>query len=118
MAIDDAPDSLGDLVEITASDRKLLGWRGLMKKVAHQGRVLFTCRRELEVVMLTVDEYKTLVKASHAADRMNASALELLRKQFDERLSALKSPDAGHRLREVSNTVTKLGGMVKAGTSF
>ncbi len=88
-----------------------------MKKVAHQGRALFTCRREPQAVMLTVDEYKTLVKASHAADRMNASALEL-RKQFDEHLSALKSPDAGHLLREVSNTVTKLGGMVKAGTSF
>lgn len=59
--------------------------------------------------MLSIEEYQALVSAAHATDHSNASALELLRKQLDERLSVLRSPDAGDRLRAVSNSVTSHG---------
>jgi PHD/YefM family antitoxin component YafN of YafNO toxin-antitoxin module len=88
-----------------------------MKSVAREGRVLVTNHREPEAVILSIKAYTDLLDAAAAADRAQGSALEVLRRSFDERLAALRSPDAGERLRALINEPTRLGGMVKAGAS-
>lgn len=109
---------LEDVAETPASDFKRLGWRGVMKGVAREGRVLVTNHREPEAVILSIQEYTALVSAAAAADRVQESALDLLRRSFDERLAALRKPDAGDRLRALINEPTQLGGAVKAGADY
>jgi prevent-host-death family protein len=89
-----------------------------MKGVAREGRVVVTNHREPEAVILSIDEYAALVSAVVAADRVQESALDVLRRSFDERLAALRKPDAGDRLRALINEPTRLGGMVKAGAGY
>ncbi len=106
---------LEEVTETPASDFKRLGWRGVMKGVAREGRVVVTNHREPEAVILSIDEYTALVSAVAAADRVQESALDVLRRRFDERLAALRKPDAGDRLRALIDEPTRLGGAVKAG---
>jgi hypothetical protein len=61
--------------------------------------------------------HTALVRASAAGDQVRESALEALRRNFDERLAALRAPDAGDRLRALIDEPTRLDGMVKAGAS-
>ena len=117
MTVTSALNPLQDIEEILASDLKRLGWRGVMKRVAHVGRVVVTNRGEPEAVILSVREYTALTGTSAGADRDQKSALEALRRSFDERLAALREPDAGDRLRALIDEPTRTGGMVKAGAS-
>jgi len=110
-------DPLKDITETPASDLKRLGWRGVMKGVARAGRVLVTNHQEPEAVILSISEYTALVQALVAGNRAQESALETLRRSFDERLASLHAPDAGDRLRALINEPTRLGGRVKAGAS-
>jgi prevent-host-death family protein len=110
-------DQLANIPQTPASDLKRVGWRGVMKSVAREGRVLVTNHREPEAVILSIKVYTALLDAAAAADRARESELDVLRRSFDERLAALRSPDAGERLRALINEPTRLGGMVKVGAS-
>jgi hypothetical protein len=44
--------------------------------------------------------------------------LDALRAKFDDRLAALRAPDAGDRLRKLARRPARLHGKVKAGTGF
>lgn len=111
---------LENITRIPASYLKRLGWRGVMKRVASEGRVLVTNHREPEAVILSIKEYTALASAAASvdrADRAQRSALDALRCSFDDRLAALREPDAGDRLRGLIEDPTKLDGRVKAGSS-
>ena len=82
-----------------ASDVKKLGWRGVMRTVGREGRVLVTNHDQPEAVILSTDEYQRLVQAAAANQGREGDALAALRRQFDERLATLAAPDAGARLR-------------------
>ncbi|RNF84233.1 type II toxin-antitoxin system prevent-host-death family antitoxin [Montanilutibacter psychrotolerans] len=110
-------DSIEDLPRTPASDVKKLGWRGVMKAVSREGKVVVTNHNEPEAVILSVEEYGTIVRALHEAESRNASALDALRHRFDERLASLQAADAGTRLRLLMRGPAKLGGKVKAGES-
>ena len=117
MAASATLNPLENIAQTPASDLKRLGWRGVMKGVEREGKVLVTNHQEPEAVILSIKEYTALVSASAAAERVRESALEALRRSFDERLAALGAPDAGDRLRVLIHEPTRLGGMVKAGAS-
>ena len=108
---------LQNIEQIPASDLNRLGWRGVMKRVAHVGRVVVTNRGEPEAVILSIREYTALVSTPAGADHDQTSPLEALRRSFDERLAVLREPDAGDRLRALIDEPTRTGGMVKAGAS-
>ncbi len=55
---------------------------------------------------------------SEGGDRVQESALENLRRSFDERLAQLRAPEAGDRLRALIDEPTRLDGMVKAGEGY
>lgn len=107
-----------DLARTPASDVKKLGWRGVMKSVSRAGRVVVTNHNQPEAVILSIEEYGSLMQALRAADAQNESALDQLRHRFDERLASLQAPDAGDRLRSMMSGPAKLKGKVKAGATY
>lgn len=110
-------DALEDLPRTPASDVKKLGWRGVMRGIGRNGKVVVTNHNEPEAVILSVDEYGALMHALRNAEAKNESALDALRQRFDERMLSLQEADAGNRLRGVMHGPAKLGGKVKVGTS-
>ena len=111
-------DALEDLPRTPASDVKKLGWRGVMKVIGRDGKVLVTNHNEPEAVILSIAEYGAIVHALHKAESWDDSALDILRHRFDERLASLQAADAGDRLRSVMRSPTKLRGKVRAGASY
>lgn len=118
MAMQLKRDPLEDLPRTPASDVKKLGWRGVMKSVGRTGRIVVTNHNQPEAVILSIEEYGTLMQALQVADAQNESALDQLRHRFDERLASLQGPDAGERLRAMMHGPARLKGEVKAGTGY
>lgn len=110
--------AIEDLPRAPASDVKKLGWRGVMKAIDLKGKVVVTNHNEPEAVILSVDEYTTIMDALQAAASKAEPALDVLRHRFDERLASLQAENAGDRLRALMRRPARLGGKVKAGTSF
>lgn len=111
-------DSIHDLPQVPASDVKKGGWRGLMRTVKSAGPVAITNHSEPEAVVLSAQEYERLVARVSETESKTSASLEVLRHRFDERLAALKQPDAGDRLRAISRSPAKLRGKVKAGSGY
>ncbi len=110
-------DGLAQLPRTPASDVKKLGWRGVMRTVGREGKVLVTNHDQPEAVILSTDEYQRLMQAAAGVQAQQDAALDTLRRRFDERLSTLARPDAADRLRVVFDAPTALQGAVKAGDS-
>ena len=108
---------LEQLPRTPASDVKKLGWRGVMKSVARDGQVLVTHHDTPEAVILSAEAYAAILRALEAASAPQRSALEALQAEFDSTLAALRSADAGTRLRAVMDAPVALRGKVKAGAS-
>lgn len=106
------------LPRLPASDVKKRGWRGVIRTLREQGVVLVTNHDEPEAVILPVNEYAGLVEVAQQAESRMASELEALRRRFDNRLAALRAPDAGARLRSLMRGPARLRGKVKAGTGY
>ncbi|PTD97691.1 type II toxin-antitoxin system prevent-host-death family antitoxin [Pseudothauera lacus] len=107
-------DAIDSLSRTPASDVKRLGWRGVMKAVGSKGKIVVTNHNEPEAVILSIAEYTALANAQTTPD--DAQALEVLRRRFDERLSALHTDDASDRLRALIRSPAKLQGKLKAGS--
>jgi prevent-host-death family protein len=109
-------DPVEDLPRTPASDVKKLGWRGVMRAVGREGRVLVTNHNRPEAVILSIEDYDGILRALREAGARDEAALEALRDRFDQRLASLQAADAGGRLRAVMRGPAKLRGKVKAGT--
>ena len=106
------------LAQVPASDVKKRGWRGVMRTLREQGVVVITNHDEPEAVIIPVGEYARFLDAARQAESRTMSELHALRLRFDERLAALRAPDAGTRLRTVMRRPARLRGKVKAGTGY
>jgi PHD/YefM family antitoxin component YafN of YafNO toxin-antitoxin module len=111
-------DQIENLHAVPASDVKKRGWRGVMRTLDEKGVVLVTNHDEPEAVIIPVKAYQGLLAMVDQAESRAASELEALRLRFDERLAALRTSDAGDRLRSVTRRPAKLRGKVKAGTRY
>ncbi|HXS72892.1 MAG TPA: type II toxin-antitoxin system prevent-host-death family antitoxin [Rhodanobacteraceae bacterium] len=109
---------LDALPRTPASDLKKLGWRGVMKSVDREGKVVVTNHNEPEAVILSMNEYNAIALALEKAESKKASALDVLRQRFDERLASLQSANAGDRLRAAMRSRAKLGGKLKAAKRY
>lgn len=90
------------------------GWRGLVRMLAFEGRLLITMAGRPEAVLLSIAEYSRLVK------RKGNASLKLadLQRRFDVRLASLQETDAGVRLRAIMSKPGRLAGKVKAGQPY
>ena len=111
-------NSIEDLPHTPASDLKKLGWRGVMKSVGRQGKVVVTNHNEPEAVILSAGEYTALLQSLEKIESRNESALDALRHRFDERLALLQIADADSRLRSLIRGTAQLNGKVKVGASY
>lgn len=111
-------NSIEDLPHTPASDVKKLGWRGVMKSVGRQGKVVVTNHNEPEAVILSTGEYNAILQSLQTVESQNESALDALRHRFDQRLASLQAADAGNRLRALIREPAKLSGKVKVGASY
>lgn len=109
---------LDQLPVAPASSVKKEGWRGMMRALSTEGRLLVTNHNHPEAIILSIAEYTKLVKAAAAAEHIAPNPLVELRRKIDERLAALDAPDAGDRLREIIRNPAPLNGQVKAGATF
>jgi PHD/YefM family antitoxin component YafN of YafNO toxin-antitoxin module len=113
-----AYENLEQLPRTPASDVKKLGWRGVMRAIKLNGKVVVTNHNEPEAVIIAVEEYEAMLRIMQQAESKTESVLDALRHRFDERLTVLQAPDAGDRLRSVMRRPAKLGGKVKAGAGY
>lgn len=109
---------LDQLPVASASSVKKEGWRGMMRALSTEGRLLVTNHNHPEAVILSTAEYTKLVKAAAAAEQAAPNPLVELRRKFDERLAGLDAPDSGDRLRALMQDPSPLDGHVKAGATF
>lgn len=111
-------DPVKALPKVPASDVKRRGWRGVMRTLSLEGAVVVTNHDQPEAVILATATYVNLLERAKQAESRVESDLALLRSRFDERLAALRKPDASERLRSVMQGPANLRGRVKAGASY
>lgn len=111
-------EAIDVLSKTPASDLKKLGWRGVMRAVHKNGRVVVTNHDTPEAVILPASEYEAIVAALDEMRQKDLVALEALRRRFDERLAALKAPDAAAKLMTAARSRTALRGKAVAGESY
>lgn len=109
---------IDSLPRTPASDVKKLGWRGVMRNVARDGRVVVTNHAQPEAVILSVDEYQTMISALHSKAERDQQALETLRHEFDQRLACLNTPDAGKKIDALFAQPFSFNGKVFTGKDF
>jgi prevent-host-death family protein len=110
-------DPVEDLHRTPASDVKKLGWRGVMRTVGREGRVVVTNHNQPEAVILSIEDYGKILRALEVAGDRDEAVLDTLRQRFDQRLASLQAADAGGRLRAAMRGPAKLHGKVRAGQS-
>lgn len=115
MSIATKPDAIGALPKTPASEVKKRGWRGVMRDVQKNGRIVVTNHDAPEAVILSTGEYEAIQQALEQAQARDRATLDALRSRFDARLKALKAPDAGDRLLAAARAPVRLHGKVKAG---
>ncbi|PJK06888.1 hypothetical protein CO610_09755 [Lysobacteraceae bacterium NML95-0200] len=101
-----------------ASDVKKLGWRGVMRNVARDGRVLVTNHAQPEAVILSVAEYQAMLAALRSKAERDQHALERLRHEFDQRLACLNAPDTGEKIDALFAQPLQLHGKVFTGKDY
>jgi len=111
-------DAISQLPTASASTIKREGWKGVMRSLSGEGRLVVTNHNEPEAVILSTREYERLVKAARSAANAANDPLQALRDRFDARLAALEAPDAGNRMRDLMSQPGSLGGRVKAGETY
>jgi PHD/YefM family antitoxin component YafN of YafNO toxin-antitoxin module len=109
---------LAKLPRTRASDLKKLGWRSMMNALRNKGKLLVTNHDEPEAVIIAVEEYDALMRVVERSEAQTELALAGLRESFDKRLSVLQGESAAARFRSNIRGRAKLGGKVKAGTSY
>lgn len=106
------------LTRIAASDVKRRGWRSVLDRVRAEGAAVVTNHDRPEAVVLSIDAYGRLLQAQQAVEGRLEAGLDALRRQFDDRLAALRQPSAGTRLRAAMGKPARLRGRVKAGSGY
>lgn len=108
---------LEDLPRQTASDVKNK-WREVVREVREAGSIAITNHSSVEVVLVDAQAYRRLVASAAALKEREASVLDELSAQFDQRLASLQAPDAGRKATAVFQRKGKLSTRAKAGSAF
>ena len=111
-------EAISQLPTAPASTVKREGWKGVMRSLSGEGRLVVTNHNEPEAVILSTQEYERLVKAARSATNAINDPLQALRDRFDARLATLDTNDAASQLRDVMRNPGALGGKVKAGETY
>lgn len=111
-------EALSHLPTAPASTVKREGWKGVMRSLSGEGRLVVTNHNEPEAVILSIQEYDRLIKAARSSANAATDPLQALRDRFDARLATLDTSDAGNLLRDLMRHPGTLDGKVKAGKTY
>ncbi|MFT4179090.1 MAG: type II toxin-antitoxin system prevent-host-death family antitoxin [Thermomonas sp.] len=109
---------LDALPQTPASDVKKLGWRGVMKVVNREGKIIVTNHGHPEAVLLSLEDYDEMLAAAEIGRAQRQAELETLRRQFDERLACLNEPGAGDKLMSIFDKPFSYEGKIFTGDEF
>ena len=112
-----AMPKLEDLPRQTASDVKNK-WREVVREVRESGSVAITNHSSVEVVLVNAEAYRQLAASAAALQEREASVIDQLSAQFNERLASLQAPGAARKAASVFKRKGKLSTRPKAGASF
>lgn len=108
---------LEDLPRQSASNVKNK-WRDVVREVRESGSVAITNHSSVEVVLVNAEAYRELAASAAALKEREASVLDQLSAQFNERLASLQAPNAGENAAAVFKRKGRLSTRPKAGTAF
>ena len=109
--------TLDQLPRQTASDVKNR-WREVVREVRQAGSVAITNHSAVELVLVDAERYEQLTASAAAMKAREASVLEQLAADFDNRLAVLQRPDAEQKLAAVFAGKGKLVKRPKAGATY
>lgn len=93
-------------------------WRDVVREVHAAGSVAITNHSAVELVLVDAAVYEELAASAAVLKAREASVLEQLASQFDERLAVLEQPDAHDKAATVFARKGKLARRPKAGAAF
>ena len=108
---------LEDLPRQTASDVKNK-WREVVREVRAAGSVAITNHSSVEMVLVDAEAYRQLAASAAALKEREATVLDQLSAQFNQRLASLQAPDAAAKAAAVFQRKGRLANRPKAGTAF
>lgn len=111
-------DIPGDVPHKPSSALKKKGWSGLMREVSTHGILVVTHRNKPEAVVLSVERYQALARLAEREKLRGEQQLAELSARFDQRLAALKTPQARQALDAFMDEPLVLNGQLRAGTAY
>lgn len=93
-------------------------WREVVREVHTAGSVAVTNHSAVELVLVDVATYEQLAASAAALKEREASVLDQLAIEFDQRLAALEGSDAKARVAAVFADKGRVTRRSKAGAAF
>jgi prevent-host-death family protein len=93
-------------------------WRDVVREVRTAGSIAITNHSAVELVLVDAATYEQLAAGAAALKAREASVLDQLASQFDQRLALLDQHDAKDKVAAVFARKGKLAKRPKAGASF
>lgn len=93
-------------------------WGDLVRQVRAHGSVAVTSHDKVEMVVVEVGRYREMAAVVEGVQGRRQAALDELAAEFDQRLAALKAPDAKGRLDAALASKGRVRPRPKAGASF
>ncbi len=93
-------------------------WRDVVREVRTAGSIAITNHSAVELVLVDAATYEQLATSAAALKAREASVLDQLASQFDQRLAALDQHDAQDKVTAVFAGKGKLAKRPKAGAAF
>jgi prevent-host-death family protein len=93
-------------------------WRELVQEVRESGSVAITNHSAVEMVLVDARTYERLAESAAALKAREASVLDQLSAQFEQRLAVLQQADAGKRVDAVFASKGRMRKRPKAGGAY
>jgi len=93
-------------------------WRDVVREVRTAGSIAITNHSAVELVLVDAATYEQLAASAAALKAREASVLDQLASQFDQRLAVLDQHDAQGKVTAVFARKGKLANRPKAGAAF
>ena len=110
--------SVQDLPRKPASEVRTAGWPETVRVAQEAGALLVTNHDRPEAVIMAVREYERLLDVFRQSEDQIEMTLDELRREYDKRLSVLRSHSAAERLRASIRKPAKVAGKIKAGRTY
>lgn len=120
MATSTQDTTLAEFETVTSTDIKKSGWKRVVTRLksAPGGAMAVTNHREPEVILMTYEQYQSLLSQAGKGGSRNEDVLDSLRQDFDRRMAALQSSDFGERAMSVMDQPIRTKGKYRVRDSY